>query len=58
MTKVLEMLEGIIDDLEMPPKPFFSSCQQTSGREIESDSSTELLISESMEECSVSDSYI
>ncbi|XP_024046705.1 rust resistance kinase Lr10 [Citrus clementina] len=25
MTKVLEMLEGSIDDLQMPPKPFFSS---------------------------------
>ncbi|ESR61605.1 hypothetical protein CICLE_v10017895mg [Citrus x clementina] len=25
MTKVLEMLEGSIDDLQMPPRPFFSS---------------------------------
>ncbi|KAK9226726.1 hypothetical protein WN943_011774 [Citrus x changshan-huyou] len=59
MTKVLEMLEGSIDDLQMPPKPFFSSSRHVSGtgREIESDSSTELLVSESMEECSFNDSY-
>ena len=57
MTKVLEMLEGSIDDLQMPPKPFFSSSRHGSGREIESDSSTELLVSESIEECSFNDSY-
>ncbi|KAH9746615.1 protein kinase domain-containing protein [Citrus sinensis] len=57
MTKVLEMLEGSIDDLQMPPRPFFSSSRHISGREIESDSSTELLVSESIEECSFNDSY-
>ncbi|XP_052290941.1 rust resistance kinase Lr10-like [Citrus sinensis] len=57
MTKVLEMLEGSIDDLQMPPKPFFSSSRHISGREIESDSSTELLVPESIEECSFNDSY-
>ncbi|KAK9223150.1 hypothetical protein WN944_011592 [Citrus x changshan-huyou] len=57
MTKVLEMLEGSIEDLQMPPKPFFSSSRHISGREIESDSSTELLVSESIEECSFNDSY-
>ncbi|KAK9226720.1 hypothetical protein WN943_011768 [Citrus x changshan-huyou] len=57
MTKVLEMLEGSIDDLQMPPKPFFSSSQHISGREIESDSSTDLVVSESIEECSFNDSY-
>ncbi|XP_052291188.1 LEAF RUST 10 DISEASE-RESISTANCE LOCUS RECEPTOR-LIKE PROTEIN KINASE-like 2.4 isoform X6 [Citrus sinensis] len=60
MTKVLEMLEGSIDDLQMPPRPFFSSSRHISGtgREIESDSSAELLVSESMEECSFNDSYV
>ena len=57
MTKVLEMLEGSIDDLQMPPKPFFSSSRHVSGREIESDSSTKSLVSESIEECSFNDSY-
>ncbi|XP_006448346.2 uncharacterized protein LOC18051093, partial [Citrus clementina] len=56
MTKVLEMLEGSIDDLQMPPKHFFSFSRHVSGREIESDSSTELLVSESIE-CSFNDSY-
>ncbi|KDO40238.1 hypothetical protein CISIN_1g048517mg, partial [Citrus sinensis] len=41
MTKVLEMLEGSIDDLQMPPKPFFSSSRHISGRETESASLTE-----------------
>ncbi|KAI9170035.1 hypothetical protein LWI28_021446 [Acer negundo] len=55
ITKVVEMLEGSIDDLQMPPKPFFSSSpQHNSIREIQSDSSTELLESESFEECSYS----
>ncbi|KAK2639313.1 hypothetical protein Ddye_027108 [Dipteronia dyeriana] len=54
ITKVVEMLEGSIDDLQMPPRPFFassSSSKQSSIREIQSDSSTELLESESIEEC-------
>ncbi|KAK9222109.1 hypothetical protein WN944_010541 [Citrus x changshan-huyou] len=57
MTKVLEMLEGSIDDLQMPPKPFFSSSRHISGRETESASLTELLVSESIEECSFNHSY-
>ncbi|GAY68909.1 hypothetical protein CUMW_267840 [Citrus unshiu] len=57
MTKVLEMLEGSMDDLQMPPKPCFSSSRHISGREIESDSSTEFLVSEWIEECSFNDSY-
>ncbi|KAJ4709849.1 Receptor-like kinase [Melia azedarach] len=41
MTKVVAMLEGNIEDLEMPPKPFFSSAREhISGREIETESST------------------
>ncbi|KAL5761178.1 hypothetical protein ACOSQ2_020016 [Xanthoceras sorbifolium] len=56
ITKVVEMLEGNIDDLQKPPKPFFSSSsQQSSAREIQSDSETELLESESIEECSHND---
>ncbi|XP_031282957.1 LEAF RUST 10 DISEASE-RESISTANCE LOCUS RECEPTOR-LIKE PROTEIN KINASE-like 2.5 isoform X2 [Pistacia vera] len=58
MTKVMEMLEGSSDDLKMPPKPFFSSSQHISIGEIESESSTELLLSESMEECLYNDSYV
>ncbi|KAK2635288.1 hypothetical protein Ddye_030080 [Dipteronia dyeriana] len=55
ITKVVEMLEGSIDDLQMPPTPFFSSSpQHNSIREIQSDSSTEWLRSESIEECSYS----
>ncbi|KAJ0096577.1 hypothetical protein Patl1_27568 [Pistacia atlantica] len=51
MIKVMEMLEGSIDDLQMPPKPFFSSSQHNSIREIQSDhSSTELLESDSIVE--------
>ncbi|KAJ0096205.1 hypothetical protein Patl1_15137 [Pistacia atlantica] len=50
MSKVVEMLEGSIDNLQLPPKPFFSSSQQNSMRVIESDSSSELQISESIEE--------
>ncbi|KAI9186669.1 hypothetical protein LWI28_019687 [Acer negundo] len=58
ITKVVEMLEGSIDDLQMPPRPFFaSSFKQSSIREIQSDSSTELLESESIEECSNADTY-
>ncbi|GAY64610.1 hypothetical protein CUMW_234820 [Citrus unshiu] len=57
MKKVLEMLEGSIDDLQMPPKPFFSSSRHISGRETKSASLTELLVSESIEECSFNHSY-
>ncbi|KAK0600725.1 hypothetical protein LWI29_017869 [Acer saccharum] len=60
ITKVVEMLEGSIDDLQMPPKPCFSSSsssKQSSIREIQSDSSTELLESESIEECSNADTH-
>ncbi|GAY64609.1 hypothetical protein CUMW_234810, partial [Citrus unshiu] len=53
MKKVLEMLEGSIDDLQMPPKPFFSSSRHISGRETKSASLTELLVSESIEELRV-----
>ncbi|KAK9223149.1 hypothetical protein WN944_011591 [Citrus x changshan-huyou] len=52
VTKVLEILEGSIDDLQMPPKPFSSSSLHIFGREIESDSSTELLMTESVKEWS------
>ncbi|KAL5828149.1 hypothetical protein ACOSQ4_019946 [Xanthoceras sorbifolium] len=57
ITKVVEMLDGSIDDLQMPPKPFFSSSRQyNSIREIQSDSSTELLkYSDSIGECSYID---
>ncbi|KAL5830506.1 hypothetical protein ACOSQ3_019974 [Xanthoceras sorbifolium] len=52
ITKVVEMLEGNIDDLQKPPKPLFSSSsQQSSIKQIQSDSQTELLESESIEEC-------
>ena len=53
--KVLEILEGSIGDLQMPPKPFSPSSRHISGREIESDSSTELLMSESVKEWSFGD---
>ncbi|XP_044489448.1 LEAF RUST 10 DISEASE-RESISTANCE LOCUS RECEPTOR-LIKE PROTEIN KINASE-like 2.5 [Mangifera indica] len=54
ITKVREMLEGSIDDLQMPPKPFFSSSQHGSVKdeiliELDSASSLELLLLESME---------
>ena len=49
MTKVVEMLEGNISDLKMPPKPCFSSPLRMSMREPHSDSSAELLITESIE---------
>ncbi|XP_044489705.1 rust resistance kinase Lr10-like [Mangifera indica] len=54
ITKVREMLEGSIDDLQMPPKPFFSSSQHGSVKdeiliELDSASSSELLLLESME---------
>ena len=51
--KVLEILEGSIDYLQMPT--FSSSSRHISGREIESDSSTELLMSESVKEWSFGD---
>ncbi|RVW16916.1 hypothetical protein CK203_070733 [Vitis vinifera] len=50
MTKVIVMLEGNIDDLKLPPRPFFSSPQHVSIVEPQSDSSTELLLSGSQEE--------
>ncbi|KAK2635292.1 hypothetical protein Ddye_030084 [Dipteronia dyeriana] len=52
ITKVVEMLDGSIDDLQMPPKPFFSSSPGCSSiREIQLDSSSELLdYSQSIEE--------
>ncbi|XP_059655454.1 rust resistance kinase Lr10-like [Cornus florida] len=50
MTKVVEMLEGNIDDLKMPPKPFMCSPKRASINESRSDSSTEIF-SESIEEC-------
>ena len=49
MTKVVEMLEGNISDLEMPAKPVFSSPQRMSTREPHSDSSSEWLMTESIE---------
>ncbi|KAL5830510.1 hypothetical protein ACOSQ3_019978 [Xanthoceras sorbifolium] len=58
ITKVVEMLEGSINDLQMPPKPFFSSSPPrcNSIKEIQTDSSTELLeYSDSIEECSFID---
>ncbi|KAL5828162.1 hypothetical protein ACOSQ4_019959 [Xanthoceras sorbifolium] len=58
IAKVVEMLEGSIDDLQMPPKPFFSSSPPrcNSIKEIQTDSSTELLeYSDSIEECSFID---
>ncbi|XP_031282960.1 rust resistance kinase Lr10-like [Pistacia vera] len=63
ITKVREMLEGSIDDLQMPPKPFFSSSQHSCVRdqiqfELDSSSSTELLLAESMEESLCIDSNV
>ncbi|KAL5830498.1 hypothetical protein ACOSQ3_019966 [Xanthoceras sorbifolium] len=58
IAKVVEMLEGSIDDLHMPPKPFFSSSPPrcNSIKEIQTDSSTKLLeYSDSIEECSFID---
>ncbi|KAL5763438.1 hypothetical protein ACOSP7_019702 [Xanthoceras sorbifolium] len=57
ITKVVEMLEGSIDDLQMPPKPFFSSPPRCNSiKEIQTDSSTEFLeYSNSIEECSFID---
>ncbi|KAL5830508.1 hypothetical protein ACOSQ3_019976 [Xanthoceras sorbifolium] len=57
ITKVVEMLEGSIDELQMPPKPFFSSSPRCNSiNEIQSDSSKELLeYSDSIEECSYID---
>nr|CAD1838237.1 unnamed protein product [Ananas comosus var. bracteatus] len=43
MDKVVEMLEGDTDNLQMPPRPFFSSSQQISARQSSMQStSTEL----------------
>lgn len=49
MNKVVELLEGTRNDLQMPPRHFFSTTPHMSLGELHSDSSTELLISESME---------
>ncbi|XP_044489453.1 rust resistance kinase Lr10-like [Mangifera indica] len=51
ISKVREMLEGSIDNLDMPPKPFFSSSQHCSIRdeilmEFDSTGSSEQLLSE------------
>ncbi|KAL7240326.1 hypothetical protein ACSBR2_006056 [Camellia fascicularis] len=51
MIRVVEMLEGSIDDLQMPPKPFWSSPQRLSVQETQSNASTGWQTSESMEEC-------
>lgn len=45
-TKVVDMLEGSIGNLKMPPNPFLSSLQYMP---IEDDNPSQLLISESME---------
>ncbi|TYJ41033.1 hypothetical protein E1A91_A04G183300v1 [Gossypium mustelinum] len=50
MTRVLEMLETDLDDLEMPPKPVFISAQNL--REPELDSPKEMLLPETMERSS------
>ncbi|XP_028116474.1 rust resistance kinase Lr10-like, partial [Camellia sinensis] len=51
MIRVVEMLEGSIDDLQMPPKPLWSSPQRLSVQETQSNASTDWQTSESMEEC-------
>ncbi|MBA0727036.1 hypothetical protein Golax_002819 [Gossypium laxum] len=50
MTRVLEMLETDLDDLEMPPKPVFISAQYLREREL--DSPKEMLLPETMERSS------
>ncbi|KAK6281188.1 PREDICTED: LEAF RUST 10 DISEASE-RESISTANCE LOCUS RECEPTOR-LIKE PROTEIN KINASE-like 2.4 [Theobroma cacao] len=52
MTRVVEMLRGKIDDLEMPPKPVFFSAQDKCMIEAQSDSPKEMLLPESMERSS------
>ncbi|XP_031248070.1 rust resistance kinase Lr10-like, partial [Pistacia vera] len=52
ITKVIEMLEGSIDNLQLPAKPLFSSSEDVSIRMIQSDYSTGWLLSKSMEEYS------
>ncbi|KAA8532631.1 hypothetical protein F0562_032553 [Nyssa sinensis] len=56
MTKVVEMLEGKIEDLKLPPKPVLSSPQHLCTREPQSNSSSE--ISESVEMCLYGDSNV
>ncbi|EEF36092.1 kinase, putative [Ricinus communis] len=51
MTKVVEMLEGKIDDLQLPPSPL-SFPDHVAAEGPQSDSSTELLISETVEKSS------
>ncbi|XWS69447.1 hypothetical protein CRYUN_Cryun04dG0179900 [Craigia yunnanensis] len=52
LTRVVEMLQGNIDYLEMPPKPVFFSPQYLCVTEPELDSPKEMLIPESMERSS------
>ncbi|XP_044493700.1 LEAF RUST 10 DISEASE-RESISTANCE LOCUS RECEPTOR-LIKE PROTEIN KINASE-like 2.1 [Mangifera indica] len=54
ITKVIEMLEGNIDNLQLPPKPFFSSSspENVSIKVIQSNYSTDWSLSESTEEYS------
>ncbi|XP_020082296.1 rust resistance kinase Lr10-like [Ananas comosus] len=56
MDKVVEMLEGDEDNLQMPPRPFFSSSQQISARQSSmQSSSTELSTISEQEDYSNSD---
>nr|CAD1838377.1 unnamed protein product [Ananas comosus var. bracteatus] len=56
MDKVVEMLEGDTDNLQMPPRPFFSSSQQISARQSSMQStSTELSTISEQEDYSNSD---
>ncbi|XVE74573.1 hypothetical protein DITRI_Ditri12bG0028000 [Diplodiscus trichospermus] len=52
MTRVVEMLQGNTENLEMPPKPAFFSPQYPSVTEPEPDSVKEMLIPESLERSS------
>ncbi|KAJ0038446.1 hypothetical protein Pint_22139 [Pistacia integerrima] len=57
MIKVMEMLEGTINNLQMPPKPFFSSSQHNSIGVVQSNLQRMVLGCESiLEECSYNDS--
>nr|CAD1838384.1 unnamed protein product [Ananas comosus var. bracteatus] len=54
--KVVEMLEGDTDNLQMPPRPFFASSQPTSARQFSMQSTpTELSVISEQEDCSNSD---
>ncbi|GLT91884.1 hypothetical protein SLE2022_097460 [Rubroshorea leprosula] len=52
MSRVVEILQGSINELKMPPRPSLSTPQYVSLREPLSDSPKELLIPESMERSS------